>query len=180
MQKTLERPSYVEPTVRLGRPEDLDKIMELAMMGTEENAFLPPSNLKLVKAIYPALVRDHGLVGVITSDPSRIEGVVILHIGEMWYSDVEVLEEKAIFIHPEYRNARGGRASKLIEFSKKVSDELDKPLLIGVLSNHRTQGKVKMYSRHLGEPAGAFFLYHARTGGWKDAGGNAVAEPVFG
>jgi hypothetical protein len=87
----------------------------------------------------------------------------------MWYSDHEVLEEKAIFIHPDFRSAKGGRARKLCEFSKHVSDSLGVPLIIGVLSNHRTEAKIRLYERQFGKPSGAFFLYNATTGGWKDA-----------
>jgi hypothetical protein len=87
----------------------------------------------------------------------------------MWYSDNLVLEEKAIFIHPEYRSARGGRARRLCEFSKHAADTLNIPLIIGVLSNHRTEAKVRLYERQFGKPSGAFFLYNATTGGWKDA-----------
>jgi hypothetical protein len=82
----------------------------------------------------------------------------------MWYSDADVLEEKAIFVDPEYRSAKGGRARRLCEFSKQVSDKLGIPLIIGVLSNHRTEAKVKLYERQFGKPSGAFFLYNAQTG----------------
>ena len=69
----------------------------------------------------------------------------------------------------DYRNAKGGRARRLCEFSKKVSNELGIPLIIGVLSNNRTEAKVRMYQRIFGEPSGAFFLYNARTGHLKEA-----------
>jgi hypothetical protein len=82
----------------------------------------------------------------------------------MWYSDANVLEERAIFIHPEFRNAKGGRARRLCEFSKRAADTLEVPLMIGVLSNHRTEAKVRLYERQFGKPSGAFFLYNARTG----------------
>lgn len=87
----------------------------------------------------------------------------------MWYSDTPVLEEKAIFIHPNYRSAKGGRARRLCEFSKKASDQLEIPLIIGVLSNHRTEAKVRLYERQFGRPSGAFFLYNARTGSFPAA-----------
>jgi GNAT superfamily N-acetyltransferase len=91
---------------------------------------------------------------------------VLLRIGQMWYSDTLVVEERAVFTHPEYRSAKGGRARKLCEFSKKVADDLGIPLIIGVLSNHRTEAKVRLYERQFGKPSGAFFLYGARTGAW--------------
>jgi hypothetical protein len=92
----------------------------------------------------------------------------------MWYSDDEVLEERAIFIHPDYRSAKGGRARRLCEFTKLTADTLGVPLIIGVLSNHRTKGKIRLYERQFGEPSGAFFLYNARTGLSADA--QAAAE----
>jgi hypothetical protein len=87
----------------------------------------------------------------------------------MWYSDAQVLEEKAIFIHPDYRSAKGGRARRLCEFSKRAADGLGIPLIIGVLSNHRTEAKVRLYERQFGKPSGAFFLYNARTGSYRAA-----------
>jgi hypothetical protein len=82
----------------------------------------------------------------------------------MWYSDDRILEEKALFIHPEYRSAKGGRARRLCEFAKRAAEQLEMPLLIGVLSNNRTVAKIRMYERQFGEPNGAFFLYNGRTG----------------
>jgi hypothetical protein len=75
-----------------------------------------------------------------------------------------VLEEKAVFIHPDYRTAKGGRARKLCHFAKETADTLDLPLMIGVLSDQRTEAKVRMYEREFGKPSGAFFLYKANTG----------------
>lgn len=153
-----------ELKIRVGTVEDLDAIMEIAMSACEENGFLNPNPQKLVAEIWPALHQDHGIVGVIGKADGPIEGVVLLRIGTMWYSDAKVLEEKAIFIHPDYRSAKGGRAARLCEFSKKMADGLGIPLIIGVLSNSRTEAKVRMYERQFGKPSGAFFLYNARTG----------------
>ena len=54
--------------------------------------------------------------------------------------------------------------SKLCEFAKAAAEMLDMPLLIGVLSNERTEGKVKLYERIFGKPAGAYWLLNAETG----------------
>lgn len=154
--------------VRIGTALDVDDIMSLALSACEENGFVEPNPAKLLAEIWPALNLDKGLVGII-GPPTKPEGAVLLRIGSMWYSDHEVLEEKAIFIHPEYRSAKGGRARRLCEFSKQVADSLDIPLIIGVLSNNRTKAKVRLYERQFGEPSGAFFLYNAHTGAFKDA-----------
>ena len=153
-----------EITIRIGTPEDLDAVMEIALAACEENGFLNPNPQKLLAEIWPALHQDHGIIGVIGRAGGPIEGVVLLRVGTMWYSDDKVLEEKAIFIHPKYRSAKGGRAKRMCEFSKMASDKLGYPLIIGVLSNSRTEAKVRMYKRQFGEPSGAFFLYNARTG----------------
>lgn len=153
-----------ELPIRIGKPEDLDEMMQIAMMACEENGFLDPNPGKLAAEIWPALHQDHGIVGIIGPEKGPIEGAVLLRIGDMWYSDTQVVEEKAIFIHPEYRSAKGGRAKRLCEFSKKVADTLGIPLIIGVLSNSRTEAKVRMYERQFGKPSGAFFLYGAKTG----------------
>ena len=150
--------------VRLGTPEDVHPMMDLSLAASSENGFVNPNPMKLLAEIWPALNQDGGLVGLIEGENGILEGAVLLRIGSMWYSDDPVLEERAIFIHPDYRSAKGGRARRLCEFTKQVADELGIPLIIGVLSNHRTKGKIKLYERQFGEPSGAFFLYNARTG----------------
>jgi len=158
-----------ELIIRLATPADVHDMMALALSACDENGFVDPNPEKLLAEIWPALNRDHGLIGMIGKEGGKAEGAILLRIGTMWYSDNQVLEEKAIFIHPEYRSAKGGRARKLCEFSKQVSDSLGIPLIIGVLSDNRTEAKVRLYERQFGKPSGAYFLYNAKTGGWKKA-----------
>jgi GNAT superfamily N-acetyltransferase len=155
--------------VRIGTPEDVHPMMDLAMQACDENGFVDPNPQKLLAEIWPALNLDDGIVGIIQDEGGPLEGAILLRIGTMWYSDAQVLEERAIFVHPDYRSAKGGRARRLCEFSKDVANQLGIPLTIGVLSNHRTAGKIRMYERIFGEPSGAFFLYNARTGSYKEA-----------
>jgi N-acetylglutamate synthase-like GNAT family acetyltransferase len=154
-------------TIRLATVADMDEVMRLAVTACEENGFLNASAELLAKEIWPALNQDHGLCPVIGRPGGAIEGLALLRIGAMWYSPETVLEERAIFIYPQFRAAKGGRATKLCAYTKKVADTLGLSLIIGVLSNTRTAGKVRMYTRIFGEPAGAFFLYNARTIGHK-------------
>lgn len=150
--------------IRLGTPDDIHRMMDLALSACEENGFVDPNPHKLLHEIWAALNLDRGIVGIIEGDDGIFEGAVLLRIGDMWYSDRQVLEEKAIFIHPEYRSAKGGRARRLCSFSKEVADSLGIPLIIGVLSNHRTEAKIRLYERQFGKASGAFFLYNAQTG----------------
>lgn len=150
--------------IRIATPDDLDEIMSIALMACAENGYVNPNPAKMAAAIWPTLVQDRGICAVIGKPDGRIEGVVLLTIGSPWYSDSTVIEENAIFIHPDFRSAKGGRARKLCRFSKELADKLGCPLIIGVLSNHRTEAKVKMYEREFGPQSGAFFLYNATTG----------------
>jgi len=151
-----------ELKIRLATPKDELPLLNLALRAWEENGIKNVNPEKMVGMIRPALYLWQGLCGIIGDD--KIEGAVLLRISQLWYSDDWILEEKAIFVDPEYRSAKGGRARKLCEFSKRVADELNIPLLIGVLSNTRTEAKVRLYERQFGPPAGAFFLYNAQTG----------------
>lgn len=155
--------------VRIGTPDDVHPMMDLAMQACDENGFVDPNPQKLLAEIWPALNLENGIVGIIQDEGGSLEGAILLRVGAMWYSDAQVVEERAIFVHPNFRSAKGGRAKRLCEFSKKVADTLSLPLMIGVLSNHRTAGKIRMYQRIFGEPSGAFFLYGAKTGQYKEA-----------
>jgi hypothetical protein len=149
--------------IRLATTDDMDEVMKLAFMAAEENGFLDASGVLLAQAVWPALNNDHGLCGVIGD--SILEAFVLLTIGTLYYSTQPCVEEKVVFVHPDFRSAKGGRARRLCEFSKHVADTLDLPLMIGVCSNSRTRAKVRMYERIFGPPAGAYFLYRTKTGG---------------
>jgi N-acetylglutamate synthase-like GNAT family acetyltransferase len=153
-------------SIRLATVDDMAEVMRLAITACEENGFLDASAELLAREIWPALNCDHGLCAVIGPEGTNdIEGLVLIRIGAMWYSKSIVAEERAIFVYPQFRSAKGGRARKLCEYSKRVADTLKIPLLIGVLSGTRTAGKCKMYQRLFGEPKGMFFLYGAETTG---------------
>jgi|SRR5882757_1559610 len=150
--------------IRLATTADMDEVMKLAFMACEDNGFLDYSPELLVKEIYPALNQDHGLFAVIGPSTGGIEGFVLLRIGTMFYSNRPCLEEKCLWVHPDYRSAKGGRAKKLLDFTKKAADGLGLPLIIGIMTTTRSAGKVALYTREFGQPAGAFFLYGAECG----------------
>lgn len=146
-----------EITVQIGTPQDVDQLMALASSACEENGFLPPNPVKILQEIWSALHQHYGLVGIIKNETGLIEGAILMRIGDMWYSDQMVLEERGIFIHPDYRNAKGGRARKLCEFAKEVSERINIPLVIGILSNTRTEAKVRLYNDSLASRLVHFF-----------------------
>jgi len=150
--------------IRLATTEDMAEVMRLAFMACEDNGFLDYSPELLAREIYPALCQDHGLFPVIGPPSGEIQGFVLLRIGTMFYSTRQCLEEKCLWVHPDFRTARGGRARQLLEFTKKTADALGLPLIIGIMSTKRAAGKEALYRRFFGEPTGAFFLYGAECG----------------
>ena len=154
-----------EIVVRQAVAEDGPELMRLAIDATQENAFVEPDMLLLAETIHAAATTNMGLAGVIGGAPGeRLEGMIILRIGNPWYSQDRILDEKAIYVAPEFRSAKGGRARKLAEWAKYTSEKLGIPLAIGVLSNSRTEAKIRLYERVFGAPAGVYVLYNANTG----------------
>lgn len=158
-----------EITVRVGTLDDLDGMMDLALRASHENGFVNPSPQKLLEAIYPSLELKGGVVGIIGQPGERIEGAILLRLGPTWYSEDCILDERAVFVDPEFRAAKGGRARRLIEFAKEYSSQLGIPLSVGVLSSHRTKGKIALYERELGPASGIYFLWGAKTGMHQEA-----------
>lgn len=149
--------------VRTATPQDEEGIMELARLVNGENGVFKMNDDKVRDMVRPCLYLHGGIMGVI-GPPDRIEGLVLLRISQYWYSDAEFLEEMCVYVHPDFRAAKGGRARKLVEFAKQASEKLGLPLMIGILSNSRTDAKTRLYERQFGSPAGAFFLYGIKTG----------------
>lgn len=160
---------YDDLKIRLGTTADMDEVMQLAIAAATENALLAANPALLVQTIWPKLNLQTGLIACIGTAGGKIEGMVVLQIGKLFYSDETCLEELVLFVHPDYRNARGGRAHKLIEFSKSSADKLGLPLLIGVLSSAETQQKRKLYERALGPPSGNYWIHGRRTGSFQEA-----------
>jgi hypothetical protein len=150
--------------IRIGVEEDLTQLLQLAMMAAEENGYVDPNPEKVALMMWGCLVQQIGLIGVISNNIGEIEGFVLLEFCTSWYSDEKVIEERMIFVKPAYRSAKGGRARKLCEFSKYTSDTLGLPLIIGMLSNNRTEAKIRLYERQFGKCSGVYFLHNAKTG----------------
>ena len=66
------------------------------------------------------------------------------------------------YVKPEFRSSTNLR--DLIAWAMAMASHFDLALMIGIISNHRTQAKVRHYRRALGEPVGTFFLFNATTG----------------
>ena len=150
--------------VRVGTPEDVHPLMTLALAACDDNGVGKPNPEKLLREIWPALNRDHGIVGIIGETGKPLEAAILLRIEPLWYTDEPSVIERSLFVHPDFRAAKGGRASKLCDFAVSVRDALKIPMFIGIMSSERTEAKVRLYERKFGKPAGAYWIVGATTG----------------
>ncbi len=71
------------------------------------------------------------------------------------------LEELIVFTDPEHR--KSNHAQALIQWMKDQVKNTGLPLMTGIMSNHRTEAKVRLYSRMLPK-VGAFFFLSPKGG----------------
>lgn len=150
--------------VRVARPEDHVEIWRLFLQGHKENGQfnLAPEKVDffLQRALCPDMIPEwdtgpRGAIGVI-GDVGALEALVFVTIGTYWYSNDRHLEEFLVFVDPECRRSNHARA--LVDWMKQQSDRTGLPLVTGIISNERTEAKVRLYQRMLPK-VGAFFLY---------------------
>lgn len=153
-----------EIVVRTGTPNDVHGLMDLALDACEENGLSSPNPLKLLTEIWSSLNLHHGIVGIIGEPGKPLESAILMRTECLWYSDELSLVERAIFVSPQFRQAKGGRASKLCSFAKEAAKQLSLPLIIGILSNQRTEGKRRLYERTFGSPSGYYWIVNGKTG----------------
>lgn len=151
--------------VRRALPQDFDGIWQLFRLLHAENALFSMSERKLnwllERVLHPELIPEwdtglRGFMGVIGAPGSQLEGFILMVVGSFWYSEDLTLEEYANFVHPDYR--KSDHAKTLLAYARNVSDQIKIPLVIGIISNIRTQAKVRLYRRQLPEK-GSFFVY---------------------
>jgi len=150
--------------VRTGTPEDIIPMMDLALAACEENGLSRPNPEKLGNEIWASLNLHHGIVGIIGEVNKPFQAAILMRVESLWYTDELSLVERAIFVAPEYRQAKGGRAARLCEFAKTAAEGLGVPLVIGILSSQRTEAKIRLYERQFGRPSGAYWIVGGKTG----------------
>jgi len=149
--------------VRMATREDADEIIRLLNLMHSENAMMPLSEECAHEFFERAFEKRGGIIGVI-GEKGDIRAMIMLLITHFWYTKDFHLEEVFNFVRPDHRKSNYAR--DLIAFARECSDKTKLPLMIGVLTNNRMEGKVRLYRRALGYPAGAFFVYGAN---WTEA-----------
>lgn len=152
--------------VRRAGSDDRDGVWKLFDLLYDENAMFQRSERKIDYLLDRILDYDRldptdggprGFMGVI-GPVGELEGFILLVLSSYWYSEDIMLEEYANFVHPEHR--KSNHAKTLISYARNLADRVNIPLSIGIVSNVRTEAKIRLYRRQLPE-AGSFFLYNA-------------------
>lgn len=154
-------------SVRIASLQDEDEIMRLLGQMHAEGGILPLDEMEARNTFRLAFNRQGGILGVI-GDPGDIKAMIFLLISKFWYTKHHHLEELFNFVRPDVRKSKENYAPRLIEFAKQCSNEIVIPMTIGILTNQRMEGKVRLYRRCLGVPAGAWFVHFPEGMGWQN------------
>lgn len=146
--------------VRIADASDVEELFSLCCKMHDENFILPMSEQKvrelLLNCTQPQVEKRPGVIGIVGAK-GQIEGAIGLVFESTWYSDELCIFDAWNFVLPQYRSSTNSK--DLIAWAKKISDHFGYPLMIGILSNHRTEAKVRLFRKQLGNPVGAFFMY---------------------
>lgn len=141
--------------VRTAKPEDHLEVWRLLLQGHSENGIFPLAPQKVdwlvSRFLYPDTIQPEdtgprGVIGVI-GPVGALEAIAVLVLGEFWYTQQRHIEELLVFVDPERRKSNHAKA--LIHWMEHQSQEVGLPLLSGVMSNHRTEAKCRLYQRML-------------------------------
>lgn len=150
--------------VRLAVPDDRPGLVDLTAMLHGENGLFSLSLKKRDALLDRYYNRDCAIIGVVGEVGAPVASIY-LSLTQPEYTDDYALVEVWNFVHPDHR--RSTYARQLIAYAKHLADEMKLPLCIGILSNTRTEAKVRLYEQLL-DRAGAYFIYGGQyaTGHW--------------
>lgn len=144
--------------VKIAEKDDEEAVMALCKQLWRENGIFSMDDAKVRATLHKAFDRDGGILGIIKDDVTgKLEAMIYMMVSTFWYSNDAHLEEVFCYVSPIYRKTNN--AVELMKFAKWCTDQSGLPLIIGVISNERTEGKVRLYKRQFQEPVGSFFLY---------------------
>lgn len=147
--------------VRMAVPEDEDGIVRMITMLHDENGLFPLSEKRVREYINRFFRKEGALIGAV-GEPGDPIGSIYLGIEQPYYSETWYLNEAWNFVDPEFRHFNYGK--RLISWAKDVAKSMNLPLMVGIVSNHRTEAKIRLYKRQL-EEAGAFFVWNREASG---------------
>ncbi len=152
------------PIVRLASNAEEEEIMEMCREIHAENGLVSMAEDKVRAMLHKAFNKEGGIIGVI-GKPGSLEAIIMIVMTSFWSSDDTHLEELFAYVRRPFRTKFNGadtikmpHAEALVNFAKKCSDDIGVPLVIGIITNKRMAGKVRLYRSILGYPAGAYFV----------------------
>lgn len=149
--------------LRIAQPEEEEDLMQFCRELWEENGkeFFSFDEEKIRHDLLRrSFERRNGMMAVI-GEPGKIEAGALLVIDPQHYTSDFALYEMFSYVRPQFRQSQ--HAKTLVAWAMKMSERLRLPLFIGILSNHRTVAKVRLYRRFLGNPSGAYFVYKPKS-----------------
>lgn len=148
-------PTTCPSSVRVITAADEEAVYDLLMLLYAENAMASMSEAKVRGMIRRATEKQGGLIGIIEG-PDGVEASIGLILNTWWYSDEWHLEEMWTFVHPDHR--KSSHARDLIDFAKWAAEAMSVPLLMGILTQHKADAKVRLY-RSMIPQVGALFVH---------------------
>lgn len=152
----------VLPEVRIATPEDEEAVMAMCRRLHTENGLFSLNEAKVRSLLHRCYKKEGMIVGVI-GEPGHIEASTCLALSDFHYTDDWHLAEFWNFVEEPFRKGTKN-AEALIEFGKACAVKMGLPFITGIITNRQMAGKVRLYRRLLGYPAGAFFCYNTK---WK-------------
>lgn len=153
------------PMVRLASKSEEAELMEMCREIHAENGLVSMSEEKVKAMLNRAFNREGGIIGVI-GKPGSLEAIIMIVMTNFWSSEDTHLEELFSYVRRPFRRKLNGpdmpHAEALVNFAKKCSDDIGVPLVIGIITNNRMAGKVRLYRKVLGYPAGAYFVVNPK------------------
>jgi len=156
------------PIVRLATKDEEEEVMEMCREIHAENGLVSMAEDKVRQMLNRAFNKEGGIIGVI-GKPGALEAIIMIVMTNFWSSDETHLEELFSYVRRPFRTKYTGpetvkipHAESLIHFAKKCSDDIGVPLVIGIITNTRMAGKVRLYRSVLGYPAGAYFVINPK------------------
>lgn len=154
--------------VRLASKDEEDEIMQMCQEIHAENGLVSMDEDHVRLMLNRAFNKEGGIIGVV-GKPGSLEAIIMIVMTSFWSSKDTHLEELFSYVRRPFRTKFNGphtikmpHAEALVRFAKKCSDDIGVPLVIGIITNKRMAGKVRLYRSILGYPAGAYFVINPR------------------
>lgn len=131
-------------------------LMKVLELNHQENPLAVLSWPKVEGIVKRGVNQDLALIGLIKGPTGTIEATAGLLISQWWFSEDFHLEELWVYVVPEYR--RSTHARHLYRWCKYLADQMQMPVVNGVMTLTKMRPKVRLAQREMPQ-VGAVFMY---------------------